>query len=236
MSETARNGLRVLGAVGLTLVTGVLSGCLSTFQARQAEPSGFLGDYSQLRPGRDGEALLVYISPQADFRAYNKIMLDPVRVYATQGSALAKLPREELQDLVNYLDATLREQLKTDYAIVTAPGPGVLRLRVAITEARGSRVILDTISSVMPYGIALSGLKKVVTGSATSVGSVGGEFEAVDSVSNQRLAAAVDKRIGRKYTGKFDRFNKWHAAQDAFDYWASRLKARLAAERNKGTR
>jgi len=236
MKRSEQSGARswALTALGMSLAASLLSGCTSTFQARKAPPSGFLGDYSQLRPGQGDEALLVYVNPQAQFKKYDKVMLDPVRVYASQGGALAKLPKEELQNLVNYLDATLREHLKANYAIVNAPGPGVMRLRVAITEAKGSRVVLDTISSVLPYGMALSGLKTVVTGSGTSVGRVGGEFEAVDSVSGQRLTAAVDARIGRKYTGKFDKFNKWHAAQDAFDYWAERLQTRLREERGKG--
>lgn len=221
-------------ALGLALAAGLLSGCASTYQARKAEPSGFLGNYSQLRTGEGDEALLVYVHPKADFKIYSEILLDPVQIYATKGSALAKLPREDLQRLVNYLDATLREHLKADYAIVTQAGPGVLRLRVAITEAKGAKVAMDTFSTLMPIGLALSEGKNLATGSHTAVGSVGVECEALDGQSNARLFAAVDERVGNKITGKFDKFDKWRTTTDSFDYWAERLQIRLKEERGKG--
>lgn len=219
--------------LGLVAVVGLM-GCTSTHQARTATPSGFLGDYSQLREGREGEALLVYIDPRVDFRNYDKVMIDPVRIYATQNSALAKLPRADLQRLVNYLDATLRDSLKLDYKVVTTPGPGVMRLRVAITEARAANVVLDIVSSVLPVSLALSEVKNIATGSHSAVGSVGAECEGLDSQTGTRLFAAVDARVGQKFTGKGDKLEKWRTAEDAFDYWGKRLEARLAAARKQG--
>lgn len=236
MKESDQRCARLAVFGGLVLAAGLLTGCTSTYQARKAEPSGFLGNYSQLRPGEADRALLAYVSPQANFKAYDKVLLDPVRVYATKGSALAKLPREDLQRLVNYLDATLREHLKKDYALVDEAGPGVMRLRVAITEAKGSKVVLDTVSTLMPIGLALSEVKNLATGSHSAIGSVGVECEALDGMSKARLFAAVDARVGRKITGKFDKFNKWHTTTDAFDYWAEHLQARLKEERSRESR
>jgi hypothetical protein len=227
---------RVMGALGVVLMGGLLCGCTSTYQARKAKTSGFLVDYSQLRPGQGDEALLVYVSPVADFRRYGKIMMDPVRVYGTRGSALAKLPGADLQRLANYLDATLRATLAVDYALVNTPGPDVMRLRVAITEAKGAKVALDTFSTLMPMSLAVSEVKNLATGSHTAVGSVGVECEGLDSQTQARLFAAVDERVGRKVTGKFDKFEKWRTAADAFDYWAQRLQNRLREERGRNIR
>lgn len=226
----------MFAALGMSLAASLLSGCTSTYQAREATKSGFLGNYSQLRPGQGDEALLVYVNPRANFKAYEKIMLDPVRIYATKDSSLAKLPREDLQRLVNYLGATLREHLKTDYAIVNQAGPGVMRLRVAITEAKGAKVVLDTISTLVPMSLAISEAKNLATGSHSAVGSAAVECEALDSANNVRLFAAVDERVGRKITGQLDKFEKWRTANDAFDYWAERLQTRLREERNKVVR
>jgi hypothetical protein len=137
---------------------------------------------------------------------------------------------------VNYLDATLRATLKTDYALVNTPGPDVMRLRVAITEAKGAKVALDTFSTLMPIGLALSEAKNLATGSHTAVGSVGVECEGLDSQTQARLFAAVDERVGRKVTGKFDKLEKWRTATDAFDYWAQRLQNRLREERSRNIR
>jgi hypothetical protein len=209
-----------------------LCGCASTYQQRSVSGSGFLSDYSQLKDRGGDTAMLSYVDSKADFRSYNKILIDPIRAYAKdKDSGMAKMSKEDQQHLLNYFDATLREQLKKDYILVNEPGPGVLRLRIAITEAKGSKVVMDTMSSVMPPAIVLGAAKKIVTGSNLAVGSIGAECEGVDSLAGKRLFAAVDARAGRKYTGKFDKFSKWHAANDAMDFWAEQLQTRLASER-----
>ncbi len=60
----------------------ILVGCESepTKQIRPVTTSGFLGDYSMLREGGEGEAALVEVSPKADFAAHDKIILDPVTI------------------------------------------------------------------------------------------------------------------------------------------------------------
>jgi hypothetical protein len=236
MRSISEGGVRycLFTTLGMALAAGLLAGCTSTYQARKTTTTGFLGNYSQLKPGKGEEALLVYVNPKADFKKYDKIILDPVSVYATPNSSLAKLSKEDRQRLVNYLDATLREHLKADYTIVTAAGPGVMRVRVAITEAKGAMVAMDTLSTVMPIGLALSEVKSLATGSHAAVGVAGVECEGLDSVSKERLFAAVDKRVGQKVTGKLDKFDKWRTPNDAFDYWADRLQQRLKEERSKG--
>lgn len=63
--------------VGLILLVGV-SGCAGTQQTRSVEQSGFLGDYSMLKEGEKDDSLRIYRNPQADWRKYQKIILDPV--------------------------------------------------------------------------------------------------------------------------------------------------------------
>jgi len=43
---------------------------------------GFLPNPSLLNPGGAGQADLVYRSPTANFASYNKVMLDPVAIWA----------------------------------------------------------------------------------------------------------------------------------------------------------
>ena len=214
-----------LAGTGLAVL---LSACETTRQTRSTKVSGFLGDYSQLEEGGGETALMRYINPSADFKKYTKVWIDPIQVYAGSKSKLEKLPQEELQSLVNYLDAALREELKGDYRLVKTSGADVMRLRVAITEAKGSKVVLDTISSVLPPGMAISALMQVGTGTPSAVGRARVEAELLDSVSGERLMAGVDERSGRKYTGKLDKWKTWQDAQDAYDHWARQLKLRLA--------
>ena len=220
------NGLWAVMAA--LLVLSCVGGC-ATHQARSVKTTGFLGDYSQLREGKGAEALLTYVNPSADFGRYSKIILEPIRVYPGAGdSTFSKMAPEDLQKLLDYFDATLRNNLGKKYRFVSNPGRDVMRIRIALSESDSSNVPLDVVSSVIPIGIAISALKRVTFGSGTSVGSASAEFEVQDSQTGQRLAAAVDRRIGSKYTFRFDKFSRWHATKAAFDHWADRLKDRLA--------
>ena len=220
-TRMARLASVLLGALAL-------GGCASTYQQRSVKGSGFLSDYRQLKDRGGDTAMLSYIDPKVNFRAYNKIMLEPVRAYVSgKDSSMAKLSKENQQKLLNYFDARLRENLKRDFALVNQPGPGVLRIRVALTEATGSNVALDTVSTILPIGLALSSVKAIATGEHLNVGTIGAECEGLDSMTNKRLFAAVDARVGRKITMKFDKFSKWHAAEDACDFWAEQLHERL---------
>ena len=87
--------------------------------------------------------------------------------------------------------------------------------------------MLDTLSSLIPVGMAINVIAKVATGNSTAVGSATGEIELLDSITGKRLIAAVDGRSGTKYTGKFDKFSKWKDTKDACDYWAKRIAQRL---------
>ncbi|MCL5270822.1 MAG: DUF3313 domain-containing protein [bacterium] len=226
LSITISSTNAALAIAGLLVVLG---GCAeATYQGRHVETSGFLGDYTQLQPGKDNEALLIYVNSKAGIRRYDQIIMDPIKIYpGTGGTTLRRMAPADAKKLVDYFDATIRNQLGGKYQFVTHPGPGVMRFRIALTEADPAIVPLDVISSVLPPAVALNALKTMAVGRGTGIGEASVEFEALDTATGERLGAFVDKRVGRKYTGRFDKFNRWRAVQDAFDYWAQQLGNRL---------
>jgi hypothetical protein len=207
-----------------------LAGCATTEQTRSVEPSGFLGDYSQLQPGKTGQALLVYIDPAADFSRYNEVVVEPVTIWTGKGSDLADVPSQELQRLADYLETSMREQLALDFEVVEEPGPETLRIRAAITEARKSKVVLDVVSTALPPARLLSAVEKLATGTHAFVGRAAIEVEILDATSNARLLAAVDERAGGKTLEGAT--SAWADVEEAFDYWAEVMRERLSLFRH----
>lgn len=232
--KISRTHCRIAVSILMASATlGILAGCAETHQTRKVTPSGFLGDYSRLSKGKGEEAQLIYVSPEADFSRYTKIMMDPVVAYATNSGQLSELKPEHLQALLDYMDAKFREELGKDFTFVTTPGPTVMHLRLALTEANASRVVSDTVSTVLPIGIAVSAVKRVTFGRGIGVGSARAELEMLDSQTGNQLVAAVDERAGTKYTGRIDKFSRWEDARDAIDFWATRARDRLAELREE---
>ncbi len=208
------------------LVFVFLSGCAQTQQRRSVEGSGFLGDYSMLRKGEKDEALLIYKNPKADWAAYKKMMVEPVTIWLGEGSNLKKVSPENRQRLANELWAKLLEALKPDYEIVHLPGPGVLRIEAAITDAEASMPVLDTVSSIVPQLRLLTGAKGLIVGGKPGfVGEASVEAKITDAQSRELLAAAVDRRAGTKNIKGVT--NSWNDVEQAYQYWADKVRWRL---------
>jgi hypothetical protein len=214
-----KRGWRTVCAVGALVV---LAGCAGG-QAGKAMPAGFLRDYSQLREGKEGEALLVYVKPDVDFRKYTKILLEPVTVWKTKDTT--GISAIEAALLADELDDEVRISLDRDYELVKTAGPDVLRIRAAITEAKQSWYVED---GIIGHSDPDSGpLKPPTPSNATRdfVGGAAAEAEVLDSLSGERLLAAVDRRVGKR--GWKVKESSWDDVEKVFSYWSERLRARL---------
>jgi hypothetical protein len=216
----------------LTLVVVAMAACATTQQAKDVGTSGFLGDYSILQKGAgDNEALRRYVNPIADWKNYTKVMIDPVQLWMGQSSPLRNIPREERIRLASLLFGKLRDGLLADYRVVREPGPQVMRISVALTEAAASNTVLDTISSILPTGYVVSGTKSLATGTGTYVGAASVEAKITDAELGTLLAAAVDRRGGAKSLSGVT--SEWDDVEESFQFWASTLRYRLCQWRGE---
>lgn len=221
MGKTRASSAGWWGVLATTFAAVGLAACAAG-QSGKAKPSGFLGDYSQLHAGEKGQALLVYVDPHASFAKYRKVMIDPVTIW--RDADTAALVPADAAELADELGDLLRMTLDDDYEIVTQPGPDVLRVRAAITEAEGSWVPGSLTDRMDPD---LQAVQPQAPSAATRgfVGRAGIEAELLDAASGTRVAAAVDRRAGAR---SFDATKgTWDDVERAFAYWADRLRDRL---------
>jgi hypothetical protein len=232
---------RLLTAITVAALCGaMLVGCSQTaapepnaIQRLQGEtvapppPTGFLGsDYSLLTspPADSGQkAMLVYTNMNANFTTYSKIMIAPVTFWAADDS---KVSAADQQTLCNYAFNTFTSALGKNFTVVNEPGPGVLKLSIALTDATAATPGLRSISVVVPQARVLSAIKMAGTGTYAFVGSAQGEAKLNDSVTGQLLAAWADKRVGGTSITNVDVF-QWGDAENAINYWANGLDQRL---------
>jgi hypothetical protein len=207
----------------LLLAAVVLAGCGSSRPVRNVQPQGFLGDYSRLTPGAEGEAALRYINPDARWASYDKVIVTPVTVW--RSPATAEIPEADLKTAADYLYAQLREQLGKDFQLVDQPGPDTLRVEAALTGAKAANQTMVVVSSVVPIGAALSGTYEYVTGKATFQGQAAVEAKITDAQSGEVLAEAVDQRMGGRALNSAA--NQWTDVNNILSYWAQQTRFRL---------
>lgn len=200
----------------------MLAGCAASGM-KSVETTGFLGDYSQLKPGGEDRAALFYVKPGVDLKKYNKIMFERIVVMLSDQAESKELDPAMLKELTDYYELALFNAVKDGYEVVDQPGADVLRVRVAITGLKPSKPVANTMSTIIPVGMIAAGATKAVSGENLGTGEASTEFELLDSLSGQRLAAAVDRRQGGKSMFR----GKWEDTKQAFDFWAKRFRARL---------
>lgn len=193
--------------------------------------SGFLeGYYQNLKPGPEGGAKMRWLEPGVNLTKYNKFMIDSVVFYFADNSEYKGIDPQEMKELADSFNKAIVAAFKDKYPIVAEPGPDVMRIRIAITGFKQSKPVVSAVTSIVPVGLAVSIVKKGVTGSWSGSGATSGEMMILDSMTNKVLGAAVDERAA----GFTERFSKWGSAEEAFKFWAERMVKFIDSEKLYG--
>jgi hypothetical protein len=216
------NKISILCAISVFLIISV------SWAAGYSMPkSGFLQDYSLL--GKDNmmkKADKIYINKKTDFEKYDQIMLDDIVFMIADEAKFKGFEAKELADLADAFSKAIMMNLAGLYEFTDKPGPGVMRLRVALTNLNPNNPVTGTITTIIPVGILASGVKKGATGDHIGMGEVSFEGEMIDSQSGEILAAVMDAESGKKYKVTKS-VSKWGHTVDIFNKWAQTLRKRL---------
>jgi hypothetical protein len=211
--------------LGVFVAILLIVGCATTDSSQTASSSyaktGFLkGYYDRLEPGPEDGAKLRWIKPDVDWGRYNYVMLDSVVFFFDDASEYKGIDPQELKELADNFNKQLVDTLKDTYPIKTEPALDVLRIRFAITNLKHSNPVISGITTVVPVGLGVSVIKKGATGSWSGSGATSVEMMALDAMTSDVLVVAKDEQSA-DFT---DRFSEWGSAEEAFKFWAERVK------------
>jgi hypothetical protein len=172
------------------LVLLVVTSSTLTMAAREVKTkdfSGWMKDYDSLTYNEERNAFLFF--NEAKRGSYTKVILEEVVVYSRDGEADPEIAEKS----TSYLSQGLADLLASKGLAATEPGPGVLRLKLAITGAEKSKEDLKAYNFV-PVAAVFRGAQAATGNVATYIDAMF-EAEMVDSVSGDRVAAIVAKGI-----------------------------------------
>jgi putative nucleotidyltransferase with HDIG domain len=179
-----------------------------------------------LTPGPIGGARLRWIKPGIDLTRFHGLMFDRVIFFFAPDSEYKGMDPQELKKLADLFHRQFKNELKKKYPLVNAPGPGVVRIRFAITDLKQSRPVL---SDIWPSGVGPANLEKGLKTSWNDSGATSMEVLVIDSMTNTPIMAAIDDQK----TGLKEKFTKWGSAEDAFKFWAHRTRLFLDQVRDR---
>lgn len=190
------------------ILIAALTGC----SAKQRANSGFLVDYSELKPSPLVEGAYAYRNPSFDLGKFDKFIIDPIGVHFAPDASGAAVDPKTLQEMTAYFRTKLIEGLSKNYKVVDAAGDGTLRLRIALTDLQKSNPALNIHPATKLSGVGLG---------AASV-----EAEGLDTASGKRLFAFVHTRSGDRLS-IVEGLEFWGHAKQAMDFWAAKLVERV---------
>ena len=207
------------------LVVLLLASCTHRRPGPSMEMSGFLDDYTILREGGPDDLWRSYRNPKADWHAYHAVMLEPVTLWRSGRKSLDPVPHEDLLRLVTDFQSAIRTAFGEDFQVVDRAAPGVIRVRVGITDARAADPVLDVMTARRGTGRphpAGDGPLHAETRRFLASAVIEGELR--DAQTNALLAEGIDRRRPGAPA-----LETWADVDRGFARWADRACARLQA-------
>ena len=199
----------MLACLGASHLGASLGGCAS----RPAQTrSGFLSTYEDVERINDAES--GYLDKDL-LRSITSIRIVETRVLVDKTPDGTVIPPEQIALIELHIRDSLAKTLAPDYPVVDHDGPGVGRLRVAVTEVKKPTVILNLHPA--------SKLTGAGTGGATI------ESEVIDADTSKPAAILIESRKGNQF--EIDTLSEFDDALDAVEEWAAQWRKRLDAAR-----
>lgn len=228
------NTRQILRAMGAVAALAVAQGSLAQAPTRPYDKT-FLTNYDLLQPraatktGQPGD--LAYVAPGAIKRlaAYNAVMVDQPEILFSPDSPVKGMKPDDLRALSEALRDVIGGNLAAGgYSVAQKPGPGVIYLRVALTDLiveKKKRGLL----AYTPVGAVVKAGADLVQEAFNKVDFIELTFQAelVDSMSNDVLGALVAERGTRKAAGQKETRIDMDEMRQNMRAWSHRLRCQL---------
>lgn len=184
--------------ISLLVSSALIAGCSTNEQITEDKYSGFLNDYSNLRPDPKDADTLAYTASGINWQKYTNIMVDKVIILTPDGKE--KNDGTLLLAVSDKYRALISEKVATQFNLVDKAALDTIRIQPAITSIS---VSFDdrAFYQYLPIGVVVTGATRTSGLSKENV-RVMTEIRVVDSVSGQVLAKAVDLKAGKEKQDK----------------------------------
>ena len=192
--KSGKNLLLAMSILALGILLGGVLGCAKDKFHR----SGFLSNYSDLKPHPIEHGFYSYTNPNQSLVDYSRFYVQHVAVYFSDESIKRGVDPTQINELSEYLRNQIIRALEDKYTL-TGFGqrePGTMAISIAITDLKPAE---------------------------ENKGGASMEFKLVDYSTDELIMAGV---ITQTFS-IVSRQTQWLPTRTLFQYWATRLRARL---------
>ncbi len=192
--KSDKHALMAISILALAILLGGVSSCAKDKFHR----SGFLSNYSNLKPHPTDEGIFVYTNPNKGLSDYSRYYVQHVVVYFSGESVKRGVDPTKINELSEYLRNQTIRALEDKYTLVGfgQREPGTLSIEIAITDLKPAE---------------------------ENIGGASMEFKLVDYSTGELIMAGV---ITQTLSIVSDQ-TQWTPTRTLFQNWAARLRTRL---------
>ena len=219
----------VLKALICCAILGV-GGCASS-QVDPSQYSGFLKDYSRLKPAESatGAPVMRWIDPDVKLSTYSQVYIEPSQFFP-KPQPTAVISAQTLQSITRYFDTALQRELGKTLRLASGPGPDTLVLRPAITAVSTRTEGLKPYE-VIPIALVAAAVNTAAGGRDQNV-EIATEAAFLDADTNKVLAQVVRKGSGTPLENDKTQLTL-DAVKPVLDGWAKDLRLSVEALKAK---
>jgi len=211
---------------GISLVPSAGAQTSGASDSSVPNASGFLQDYTRLKPVPQKEGRYAWAAPDAELRQYTKFMLPPMEIWIDRDAPYRGLSADVVQRIASIYQTSFARVLAPEFPVVDQPGPGVATCRFAITGVTPERPGFTPLD-VVPIKAAFN-FVRAASGTSAQVARVSAEIQCADSVSHKLLMEAVITGVGERKFVEGQPIT-WDDVGPVMASWAQDFKTRLNA-------
>ena len=198
-----------------------LSGSIAV-HATDAARSGFLDDYSKLKPNPKHPGSSDWIDQSAPLKKYNAMIIDPVTIRLGNGLIKdgARPDPKLLDEVLVYLRNALEREFSKHVKIVKQPGENVLHYRAAVTGITTEGGVGSSAINILPAAFLL----RTISGRNAVRAHLFMEAEYSDSLTGAPVAATMQSAAGGSLSGgsSSDAQIRLDHLKGVLDQWAAK--------------
>jgi hypothetical protein len=217
----------------ISILAALLFAC-TTNEITPEKYSGFLSDYSALKPSKNDKDMRVYLRPGVNWQQYDSLMIDKVAIVPS--SDMTVTHKEIFTEVADEFQKLLISHLSTQLNVVAVEGTHTLRLEAAITGVYESFDDLRGYQFI-PVAAVVTGISRG-TGISKKKARMMSEGKLVDAATGTILAEVIDLKAG-KVIQKEGQPVTLSDLEPVLEIWATRITQKLmelkelAAHKNK---
>jgi hypothetical protein len=154
-----------------------------------------------------------------------------VKIWEGEADKLSQQDHRDLQQLGDAFYDLLYMKLSKDYEMVEKPGPGTMRIQVAILHGERSVTPVTVLSKAVPQARLPNALWTFASGKPAFAGEITIAAKLFDAVTDEVLAVGADRRVGGVKLFDKEVFNSWGDVKNSLDFWADASVYRLCVLR-----